>query len=244
MGFNKTLLGVLVVLSSAGISKAATTNVTWKSSLSLGASYRSGNVEKSVYTVNLKGSRYGPKVDWLGSMYGTYGKTEGFQTEGQFLGKSDYRYKILGHNKFYGGLYAEIFQDAIKDIQLRVKVGPNIGYYFVYRDAFKFDASAGTTFTYEKASKTTKTFGALRLTGSYDRKITDAASCYFNVEYSVSFEDSNDNDGSLVTGVKNKVNKNLSLNVEVRDQYDNVSGQSNVNRNDVIVTTGLVCDFG
>ena len=75
--FKGILLATLVALPVAGFAEDAVTNITWKSSLALGATYKDGNTEKSLFTMNLKGDRFAPKNDWINSLYGEYGKTEG-----------------------------------------------------------------------------------------------------------------------------------------------------------------------
>ncbi|MBN2704039.1 MAG: DUF481 domain-containing protein [Pontiellaceae bacterium] len=218
--------------------------VDWKSSIALGSTYKRSTVSKMNGTLNLKTARYAKKSDWISSLYGSYGETEGLQTDGQLRAKSDFRYKLLGKNTFYGGLYTETYHNSVKDVSLRLRASPSLGYYFIYRDALKLDASAGSTFTYERPSGETKNFGSIRIAGSYDHKITDTTTYYLSAEYNMSMEDSADNDGSLVTGIKAKITKNLSLNLEFRDQYENISGRSNTRRNDITVTTGISYDFG
>lgn len=218
--------------------------VDWKSSIALGSTYRRSTVSKMNGTLNLKTSRYAKKSDWISSLYGLYGKTEGIQTDGELRGKSDFRYKLLGNNTFYGGLYSEAYHNSVKDVSLRLRLNPSVGYYFIYRDALKLDASAGTTLTYERPGGQTERFGSIRLAGSYDRKITDTTTYYLSAEYNMSLEDSADSDGSLITGIKAKITENLSLNLEFRDQYENISSRSNTRRNDITVTTGISYDFG
>ena len=216
----------------------------WKGSLALGSSYQRSTVSKSGYTSNLKGSYYADKVNWTGSIYGSYAETEGFQSDGQVRAKSDYRYKFLGDNKTYIGLYNEIYHNSIKNIEYRLRLGPSLGYYFIFKEALKLDASAGTTITYEKADGETKSFGSLRLAGTYDHKISDTTSCYVSVEYNMSFDDSSEDDGSLVTGIKTRITDSISLNLEFRDQYENISSGRDARKNDITITTGLSCNFG
>ena len=216
----------------------------WNNSISLGSTYKTGPVDKSLYTTNLKGNYYSDKIDWISSLYGTYGETDGTQTDGQLRVKSDYRYKLTGDNTFYGGLYTELYHNTISDLDLRVRMGPSLGYYFIYRDSLKFDTSAGTTITYEKAGQETKSYGSLRIAGSYDHKISDTTTYYLSAEFNISFEDSADNDGSLSTGLKTRITDKISLHIELRDQYENLRGASAADRNETTVTTGLSCNFG
>jgi putative salt-induced outer membrane protein YdiY len=235
------VLGLVVALPVVGFSDAVT-NVTWKSSLGLGATYKSGNTEKSLFTGTLKGDRYAPKSDWINSLYGEYGKTEGNQTEGQVRGQSDYRYKF-GTENFYGGVFGEAYQDTIKEIRVRLKLGPNVGYYFINKADMKLDTSVGVNYVYERTSGGERDYGEWRLAGNYLWDITELSSFYLNVEYSANLEDANDGNGLLVTGVKSRLKDNLSMFAELRDEYDNIPDSATTEYNDVTIVAGLTYDF-
>ena len=74
-------------------------------------------------------------------------------------------------------------------------------------------------------------------------------SYYFNIEYSANVEDTDDGNGLLVTGLKSKISTQLSLFVELRDEYDNtppivddVTGDR-ADYNDITAIAGLTYDF-
>jgi putative salt-induced outer membrane protein YdiY len=242
MKYMKSVIwGVLIAMPVSGLGDEVT-NVTWKSSLALGATYKSGNTDKSLFTMNLKGDRYAPKNDWINSLYGEYGKTEGNQTEGKLRGQSDYRYKFGGKN-FFGGVFGEALTDSIKQIRTRLKLGPNVGYYFINKDTMKLDASFGINYVYERTATVERDYGEWRLAGNYLWEITEKSSYYLNVEYSANLEDSRDSLGLLVTGVKSQVKDNLSLFIELRDEYDNLKDATVAEYNDVTIIAGLAYDF-
>lgn len=230
------LLGALVALPLVGM--AEVTNVTYKSSIALGATYKSGNTEKTLFTMDLKGDRYSPKSDWINSLYGEYGKTEGDQTEGKVRGQSDYRYKF-GTENFFGGIFGEAVNDAIKQIRFRGKLGPNVGYYFINKEKHKLDTSVGVNYVYERTSVDERTYGEWRVAGNYFIVMSETSEFYLNVEYSANLEDYDDGNGLLVTGVKSKMNDDLSLFVELRDEYDNIPDTSTTEYNDVTILAGI-----
>ncbi|MDH3346415.1 MAG: DUF481 domain-containing protein [Kiritimatiellaceae bacterium] len=240
----------LLALPFAGMAEEAKgTNVAWKSSVSLGATYKSGNTEKSLFTMNLKGDRYAEKSDWLSSLYGEHGKTEGDQTEGQLRGQSDYRYKF-GSKNFFGGVFGEGYYDVIKGIRTRLKLGPNIGYYFINKDTMKLDASFGVNAVYERTATTEENFAEYRAALNYLWEFSKMGSYYLNLEYTANVEDTDDGNGLLVTGVKSKLSEQLAVFIEVRDEYDNtppvvVTGPpvEYANHADVTVVAGLTYDF-
>jgi hypothetical protein len=235
------MLAALVAMPVAGF--AADTNVVWKSSLGLGATYKSGNTEKSLFTMNLKGDRSAPRTDWINSLYGEYGKTEGDQTEGQLRGQSDYRWKLGNDSKWYAAAFGEIYNDALKDINYRVKLGPNVGYYFIKNDKMKLDANAGINYVRESTAVEDKDYAEYRAAANYFWQISATAEYYLNVEYSADVEDIDNGNGLFVTGVKSKVNNKLALFVELRDEYDNMPDGPDVVYNDVTIIAGLSYDF-
>ncbi len=239
--FKFIFLAVVVALPVAGLADEVT-NVTWKSSLALGATYKSGNTEKSLFTMNLKGDRFAPENDWLNSLYSEYGKTEGDQTEGQMRGQSEYRHKFGGGN-FFGGVFGEAYYDDIKNIRTRLKLGPNIGYYWINRETMKFDTSVGVNWVYERTATTEHDFAEMRAAANYLWDFTETASYYFNIEYSANVEDTDDGNGLLVTGLKTKVSTQLAMFIELRDEYDNTPDGLGVEHNDVTIVAGLTYDF-
>ncbi len=236
------LLIALVALPVAGFAEDAVTNTTWKSSLALGATYKDGNTEKSLFTMTLKGNRYSPENDWLNNLYGEYGKTEGDQTEGQLRGQSDYRHKFGGGN-FFGGAFGEAYTDSIKQIRTRLKLGPDLGYYFINKETMEFDASAGVNWVYERTATSEDDFAEIRVAANYLWDFTKTASYYFNIEYSANVEDTDDGNGLLVTGLKSSIKDDLSLFIELRDDYDNRPAAADIEHNDVTIIAGLAYDF-
>ncbi|QBG48094.1 DUF481 domain-containing protein [Verrucomicrobia bacterium S94] len=222
--------------------------VKWERNLSLGATYRDGNTEKSLFTMNLKGERYGEHNDVIGSLYAEYGKTgtpttPKEQTEGQVRGQTEYRHKF-GDSKMFAGVFAEALNDTIKRIRFRGKVGPNVGYYFIDKDNMKLDASIGLNYVYERTASGEDTFGEYRAALNYLWNITETASYYLNLEYNANMEEfDTDNNGLLVTGVRSQIFETLSVFVELRDEYDNLPDAGVAEHNDITVLAGLSYDF-
>lgn len=235
------LLAALVALPVAGFCQEATEEVSWKSSISLGATFKDGNTEKALYTMNLKGDRFAPESDWINSLYAEYGKTEGTQTEGQLRGQSNYRYKFDSKD-FYGGVFVEAYHDAIKEINARVKIGPNIGYYFINEEKMKLDGSFGINYVHQRVASRDDDFAEWRVAGNYLWTISETSSFYANAEYSASVEDSEDGTGLGVVGAKNKMNEKLSMFVELREEYDNIPAAGR-DHTDTTLLAGLTYDI-
>lgn len=235
------VLAILAMPLVGRAEDAPVTNVTWKSSVALGATYKSGNTDKTLYTLDFKANRYAPKSDWINNLHGEYGTTEGEQTEGQLREQSDYRYKFGGKN-WYGGVFSEAYHDALKDINYRIKIGPNVGYYFINKEAVKLDGSFGINYVHETNADGSDDHAEWRIAGNYLQVLSKTASLYANAEYSCSFDDSKDGTGLLVVGAKSKVNERLSMFIEAREEYDNLP-VDDLERTDTTIIAGLSYDL-
>lgn len=244
------LLGVLMAIPLIGMAEEETvsTNKLWKSNLSAGATYKNGNSEKSLFTLNLRADRFGEHNDIINTLYAEYGKTgtptsPKEQTEGQIRAQSEYRHKF-GESRFFAGAFGEARNDEIKGIKVRVKLGPTIGYYFIDRENMKLDATFGINYVYERTDTNGEDdYGEYRAAANYLWMITDKSDFYFNIEYSADMEQVDDrNSGLLVTGVRSQLYDDLSLFLEFRDEYDNKPGPG-TKHNDETLIAGLSYDF-
>ena len=107
----------------------------------------------------------------------------------------------------------------------------------------KLDASAGINYVYERTAGGERDYGEWRLAGNYLWDITELSSYYLNIEYSANLEDYDDGNGLLVTGLKSRVKENLSMYIELRDEYDNIPDTATTEHNDVTIIAGLSYDF-
>lgn len=238
----KTFLLLLIAIPFAGFSEDSITNTTWKSSITLGATYKSGNTDQTLFTLNIKANQKAPTHDWNNLLYAEYGKTDGEQTEGQVRTQSDYRH-LFGESDFFGGWFAEGYTDSMKQIRTRLKTGPNVGYYFVRNKKMTLDLGVGLNAVYERTSSTEETFAECRVANHFVWNFTDNASYYFSIEYSADVENTDNGSGLLVTGLKSKMNDHLSLSIELRDEYDNIVASSDIDHNDVTIIAGIGYDF-
>ena len=242
VGLKKVCFVCVALFPVLSFSDESVTNVVWKNSVKLGATYKSGNTDENLFTASLENDRYSPDNDVLNSLYSEYGETDGDRTEGQVRLQSNFRHKFTG-DKFYGGTFGEAYNDSIKQIRIRLKLGPNIGYYFINEEHVKFDSSIGINYAYERTAATEDDYGEYRLAAKYFWDFTETASVYCKVEYSARVDDLTEGNGLLVTGVKSKMSDNLSLFVEFRDEYDSSPDSGDIEYNDVTITAGLGYDF-
>jgi putative salt-induced outer membrane protein YdiY len=225
----------------------STTNVVWKKSIGLGATYKDGNTEKTFYTANLKGDRTTDVSEWINALYAEYGRTRGVtetektQTEGQVRGDSEYKHKF-GNTRMYGSVNGEALHNAINDISYRVRIGPNIGYYLIQNETMTLDASIGLNYQFQRVAGVEDDFASLRGALRYVWTLSETAEYYLNISYNAALEDTDLGDGLLVTGIKSRMTDQLSLYVELRDEYDNAPA-TDLEHNDITVLAGLNYDF-
>ncbi len=244
------VLAALIAAPLAGFAQdeAAGTNKLWKSNIALGATYKNGNSEKSLFTLNLRADRFGEHHDVINTLYAEYGKTGSptapkEQTEGQVRAQSEYRHKF-GDSKLFGGVFGEARNDAIKQIRVRAKIGPVVGYYFIDKDDMKLDATFGINYVYERtAADGEDTYGEYRAAVNYLWNITEKSDFYFNIEYSADVEKVDiRNSGLLVTGARSSLYKDLAMFIELRDEYDN-NPSPGTKHNDETILAGLSYAF-
>ena len=244
------LLAALIAAPVAGMAQedAAATNKLWKSNIALGATYKNGNSEKSLFTLNLRADRFGEHHDVINTLYAEYGQTgtptsDKEQTEGQVRAQSEYRHKF-GDSKLFGGVFGEARNDAIKQIRVRAKIGPVIGYYFIDKANMKLDATFGVNYVYERtAASGEEDYGEYRAAANYIWNITDKSDFYFNIEYSADMEKVDvRNSGLLVTGARSSLYKDLAMFIELRDEYDN-NPAPGTKHTDETILAGLSYDF-
>jgi hypothetical protein len=236
------VLGALVAMPAAGLAQGSDTNVVWKKSITAGASYKDGNSDKKVFTANIKVDRTTELSEWISSLYSMYGKTDGDQTDGQLRLQSEYRYKFRDSD-WYAGVFTEGYHDDVRDISYRAKIGPNIGYYWVNDEKMKFDTSVGINVVSEQNSEKTTQYGEYRLAANYLWDFTENATYYASVEYVMEMDDTEEGNGLFTTGLRSKINNQLSMTIELRDEYDNKPASDDVENNDLTILAGLTYDF-
>jgi len=231
----------LVMVALVGLAWADTG--AWENEAALGASYRSGNTDRSMYTVNVKRERYSDENDWLNSFYGEHGETEGLQTEGLARAQSEYRFRFANPD-YFASVFAQGVHDSIRGIRFRGQLGPNVGYYVVQDERMKLDVAAGVNLTYDKGIEEEATYTGFRVASNFNWDFSEQASVYAEVELNGNAEEpTEDYYGWLVLGVKSGLLESVSLFAEMRNDYDNMPDAVGSEQNDLLVTLGLVYDF-
>ncbi len=215
----------------------------WENEMALGANYRSGNTEKSLYTLNVKRERYSDVSDWLHGFYGEQGETEGEQTEGLVRARSEYRLRF-SDPVYFASVIAQGLHDSIRGIRLRAQLGPNLGMYVIDDEVLKLDVAAGFNATYDRGLEGSSQYAGYRFSANFSWDFSERASSYAQIEISGNVEEPmEDYYGWLVLGLKSGLLDSVSLFAELRNEYDNMPDASGSERNDVLANLGLMYDF-
>ena len=211
--------------------------------MALGANYRSGNTEKSLYTLNVKRERYSDESDWLYGFYGEQGETEGEKTEGMVRASSEYRVRF-SNPIYFASVVAQGLHDSIRGIRLRTQLGPSLGMYVMDEGGLKVDMAAGFNATYDRGIGESSQYAGYRFSANLNWDFSEQASCYAQVEISGNLEEPlEDYYGWLVLGLKSGLLDSVSLFAELRDEYDNMPDAVGSKRNDLLFNLGLMYDF-
>ena len=207
-----------------------------------GFSLRSGVVDSSLFTLNLKSESYSSKSDWINSFYLENGKTEQIKTEGLVKLNSEYRLRFKNEN-YFGSIFTQGTHDVIRGIHYRFQLGPNIGYYFLNSEKIKMDLSSGLNATYERVNNK-KSYAALRISARMNYKLNLKSETYANIEINNDLSDFKNNfNGLFIIGLKSNILNSISIYSEIRNDYDNSPTKINTDKNEFLLTMGFAYDF-
>jgi hypothetical protein len=207
-----------------------------------GFSMRTGVVDSSLFTLNLKRESYSSKSDWINSFYLENGKTAKIKTEGLVRLNSEYRLRFKNDN-YFGSIFSQGTHDVIRGIHYRFQLGPNIGYYFLNSEKIKLDLSSGLNATHERLNKK-NSYAALRISARMNYTLNFKSETYAHVEINNDLSDIKDNfNGLIIVGLKSNLFESISIYSEIRNDYDSSPSNINIDKNEFLITMGLAYDF-
>jgi len=228
---------VRVASSSVAAVKTAVTNDR-KMSVYGGFAAKSGNATSSSYNYGSEFSQDGKVYRSKLKLDGSYSKAEESVTTSQSEASGELRRMLNEHWFAYGTLSA--LHDEIKDLSYRIKTGPGLGYYFVDTKELTADVSSGPLYVEEKKEGIASGYLAWRLAQGISWQITEAFRWWVSTEADVNTTDVANYIVAFKTGVENKINSNLSLIVDLKDDYDSHPEDfGKIEKNDLEIRTGL-----
>jgi putative salt-induced outer membrane protein YdiY len=216
-----------------------------------GLQFDSGNTEKKslATSTDLKWKR----VDDRWGVSGRYFKeeTSNITTEDNWLIRSSYDYFLT--ESWYTGVYGQVEQDKIANLEQRLSVGPLIGHQFWEGDDSNLSSEAGLVYVDEKFDydasdapadiRDDNTYTGLRWNLKYDRyTFKDIVQIYYENELLLDASDLSNDARTVfkaVVGARVFLIENLSAGAEFQYDYDgSATGSTNKEDTKTVVKLG------
>jgi putative salt-induced outer membrane protein YdiY len=223
------------------VKATATPPVTWCSTVTMGLTVTSGNVDSVLTTGKLSTERKSHRNDLILGADGAYGEVSGVQSVNSVHGSAQNNYTFVD-DTWYGYGREDALHDAIADVEYRVTTSLGAGYYFIKSKATTLSAEGGPSFRTEKLDDETYNYPTARIAQNFEHKIDDHARIWENVEFlpPLTFPDAFLINAEV--GVETPLTKTLSLQTYLQDNYANVPAPG-FKPNDLKLVSGLTMKF-
>ena len=241
------LLAVAFCFLSAGVVLAedATNVPQWTTSLNLGLNSTRGNSKTTAGNGSLLSERKGGRHEFSLGIEGNYAQSEETKDDGSkemettVQNEKGYaKYRFLFTDRDYGYLDSELSQDRIADIKYRLILGPGLGRYLIQSEKNTLGAEGGISWIKDKVNDELSDRLALRAAEKYERKISETAKFWQNVEYLPAVDDLSNYLVNGEVGIEAAINAKSSLRFVAQDHY-NSKPASDKEKNDFIITAGF-----
>jgi putative salt-induced outer membrane protein YdiY len=214
--------------------------VKWDKTASFGLTLTRGNSETMLATANIQADRTGSENEISLGGTATYGEDQG-QVNTKYL-RGFGQYNRLFNDKLFGYLRVDALHDEIADLNIRLSIGPGVGYYFLKNDRATLTVEAGGSYVYEEQGGIDDSYATVRFAERYTRKINENTKFWQNVEIQPQVDDWENFLLMAEIGVESKITDNLSLRVVLQDTYDNVPAAGRES-NDIRLISGISYTF-
>lgn len=238
----------------------------WDRSLAVGFSLTEGNAQSLLFNAGAKGEKIWKADELRLGVNGAYGLTSKDNTPGPghpdeaepttevLRGLLDYKH--LFTERLFGGVNVTAEHDGLANVEYRLTVGPNFGYYLVKRDATRLSLFGGPAFVFEKSDQTHPNQGgvnavqsdeqqylALHLGERFEHKFSDKAKVWQQTDYFPRVDDFVE-DYILTTeiGAEAALTQAMSVRVVGTHRYDSIVA-SGVHHHDITLVSALAYKF-
>lgn len=236
-----TFLGVFANDGFAQSASTLTEGTKWESSAAFGFTRSSGNSDTVLSTLNLTSTRKWESNEVVVDGGMAYGEADSSaNTDNQRL-SAQYNRLLFERGFFYGR--AEVFRDAIAELDYRLTVSPGGGYYF-WRDEKKgfVRSELGPGYILEDKGGVLEHHYSLRAAERFEYRLNGSVKLWQSLEYTPEVADFEDFRLIAEIGVEARVMKELSLRAFVQDSYDNRPAR-NREHNDLKLVTQVAYKF-
>lgn len=199
----------------------------WDVSGLFGFNFTSGNTDTTLLTVGAKGLLDKDNNLWELSADYSFGKDDEREdpkfddtTRNDFRALA--RYDRLLSERFYVGLGSKFLYDEIAEVDYRVNIDPNVGYFLLKDNTYKFRVEGGPSYVFEEVGDVEDDYFAPRLAERFDWAITCTSKVYQQAEVFMDIDDSDNYVVNAEVGVEAALSSQLSLALLIRQTYDNV----------------------
>ena len=154
------------------------------------------------------------------------------------------KYERKHKRRLYSFYQESIEHDEIEKLNVRSISSSGIGYRFLDTESLKYKSEAGPSFTYERfRDDIIQSSPGMRIGNSLDWQILPSTLFYFKIDFLPVPEDLVDWRLESDMGLRHKLTKSLSLNLNWINQYDNKPSAKNVNKNDATILSTIGYNF-
>lgn len=214
--------------------------INWDKTASFGLTLTRGNSETLLTTANFQADRKGSKNEVSLGGTATYGEDNG-SVNTQFL-RGFGQYNRLFNDKLFGYLRLDALHDQIADVNIRLLLGPGVGYYFLKDEKATLTIQAGGNYVYEEQGGISDNYATIRIAENYTRKINERANFWQSAEFLPQVDDFENFILLMEVGIESKITDNLSLRAVIQDNYDNQPAAGR-DSNDLRLITGISYTF-
>lgn len=198
----------------------------WEKSAQFGFNMTKGNSETTLMTVGANANYDDGNNIWkLSGMYG-YGEDKNLDDPeyGDTLRndlRTSIKYDNLISDRSYLGMGSNFLYDDLAEVDYRVTLDPNIGYFILRDNSFKFKVEGGPSYVFERVAAVNNDYLAARAGQRFEWAITCTSKLYEQAELLLDTSDTNNYIVNAEAGVEAALATNLALVFTARETYDN-----------------------
>ncbi|MDB4459197.1 DUF481 domain-containing protein [bacterium] len=214
--------------------------VKWEKSVAVGLTLTSGNSDTLLFTANALGVRKWNRNELNVGANISYGENNKVVNNESFGAFSQYD-RLFGE-KNYGYVRVEGLHDAIADVEMRLTIGPGVGYYFIKNEKQTLRGEAGPAFVYEQLGTGKENFATLRVGEKYTLNLGERARLWQTAEFLPEVSDFSNYLLNFEIGVEADLTKKMALRVVLQNRYDSEPTKGRES-NDIKLVSGISYKF-
>lgn len=215
----------------------------WEKSGLVGFNLTSGNSDTTLLTTGLKAALDKDGNLWnFGLEYGFGEDNDRNDPETGDTSRNDLRfngrYDHLLSERLYAGFGTKFLYDEIADVDYRVNLDPNLGYFILRDNSFKFSLEGGPAYIFERVGGIEDDYLAARFGDRFEWAISCTSKLYQAAEVVMDVSDTDNYIVNAELGVEAALNASMALVLTIRESYDNVPAEGR-EKDDLAVISAL-----